>query len=163
MMQSRLDIYIDQVVSKRACLNKAADLVAEMDGPVFELGLGNGRSYNHMCSLLPVNDIFVFEEVAPAHPVVTPPDAQLILGDVFDTMPRTLARFGATARLVHVDLGGHDQVKNDQFARAISPLVEPLLARGAVMVSSHQMYFDAARAIDLPVDAVAGRTFLYQK
>ena len=49
---SRLDIFINRMVSQRACLNHAAALTAQMDGPIFELGLGNGRTYHHMVEII---------------------------------------------------------------------------------------------------------------
>lgn len=159
---SRLDLFIDRMVSQRACLNHAAALTQEMQGPVYELGLGNGRTYHHMCSILPVEDIFVFERAVASHPDSTPPDAQVFLGDVFDTLPQALVRFGPTARLIHADLGGHNAEKNDAFARKLSPVVAPLLAPGGLMVSSDRMYFDDLQEIALPPDAVSGRCFIYQ-
>lgn len=160
---SRLDLFIDRMVSQRACLNHAAALTQEMQGPVYELGLGNGRTYHHMCSILPAQDIYVFERAVASHPDSTPPDAQVFLGDVFDTLPQALARFGPTARLIHADLGGHNAEKNDAFARKLSPVVAPLLAPDGLMVSSDRMYFDDLQEIALPPDAVPGRCFIYQR
>ncbi|WP_299861285.1 class I SAM-dependent methyltransferase [uncultured Roseobacter sp.] len=160
---SRLDLFIDRMVSQRACLNHAAALTQEMQGPVYELGLGNGRTYHHMCSILPAQDIYVFERAVASHPDSTPPDAQVFLGDVFDTLPQALARFGPTARLIHADLGGHNAEKNDAFARKLSPVVAPLLAPDGLMVSSDRMYFDDLQEIALPPEAVPGRCFIYQR
>lgn len=158
---SRLDIFINRMVSQRACLNYAARLTGKMDGPVFELGLGNGRTYHHMVEIMPGRDIYVFERAVASNPDSTPPDDRLVLGDVNDTLPAALARFGPTASLIHADLGGHNLAKNDAFARVISPLVEPLLAKGGLMVSSDKMYFDTLQEIALPDDAVPGRCFIY--
>ena len=160
---SRLDVFINRMVSQRACLNHAAALTADMEGPVFELGLGNGRTYHHMCEIMPEREIFVFERAVASNPASTPPDEMLMLGDVHDTLPAALTRFGPTAALIHADLGGHNLAKNDAFARAVSPLIEPLLAPGGVMVSSDRMYFSALVALDLPADAVSGRCFVYQR
>lgn len=160
---SRLDLFIDRMVSQRACLNHAVALTKGMDGPVFELGLGNGRTYHHMCSILPPRDIYVFERAVASHPDSTPPEDRVLLGDVFDTLPEALERFGPTARLVHADLGGHNAEKNDLFARRVSPVIEPLLAPGGVMVSSDRMYFETLEELDLPEGAVAGRCFLYRR
>ena len=44
MQQSRLDLFVDRMVSQRACLDHAAAVVTGMEGPVLELGLGNGRT-----------------------------------------------------------------------------------------------------------------------
>lgn len=158
---SRLDIFINRMVSQRACLNHAVALTKDMDGPVFELGLGNGRTYHHMVEVMPGRDIFVFERAVASNPDSTPPDDRLMLGDVHETLPAALKRFGPNASLIHADLGGHNLAKNDAFARAISPLVEPLLAMGGLMVSSDKMYFDTLREVDLPADAVPGRCFIY--
>lgn len=158
---SRLDIFIARMVSQRACLNHAAQLTAQMPGPVFELGLGNGRTYHHMVEIMPDRDIYVFERAVAAHPDSTPPDDMLILGDVRETLPQSLTRFGPTASLIHADLGGHNLEKNDAFARLVSPLIEPLLAPGGLMVSSDRMYFDKLQEQELPEDAVPGRCFIY--
>ncbi|MCV3270798.1 class I SAM-dependent methyltransferase [Roseobacter sinensis] len=160
---SRLDLFIDRMVSQRACLDHAAALVGEMSGPVFELGLGNGRTYHHLCSLLPPRDIYVFERAVASHPDSTPPDDRVLLGDVFDTLPEALVRFGPTARLIHADLGGHNAEKNDLFARRISPVLSPLLAPGGLMVSSDRMYFDDLEEMPLPAGAVPGRCFIYRR
>ncbi|WP_299632222.1 class I SAM-dependent methyltransferase [uncultured Roseobacter sp.] len=160
---SRLDLFINRMVSQRACLNHAAVLTRDLRGSVFELGLGNGRTYHHMCEILPARDIYVFERAVASHPDSTPPDDRVFLGDVFETLPAALKQFGATARLIHADLGGHNAEKNDIFARKISPLIAPLLAPGGVMVSSDRMYFDELTEIDLPPEAVPGRCFIYRR
>ena len=158
---SRLDVFINRMVSQRSCLNHAAGLTAGLDGPVFELGLGNGRTYHHMREVMSGRDIYVFERSPASHPDSTPPDDMLILGDVRETLPQALERFGPTATLIHADLGGHNLEKNDAFARLISPLVEPLLASGGLMVSSDAMYFGHLVEQPLPEDAVPGRCFIY--
>jgi hypothetical protein len=160
---SRLDLFIDRMVSQRACLEHAAKLTAHLDGPVFELGLGNGRTYHHMCEIMPERDVYVFERSVASHPDSTPPDDRLFLGDVFETLPQALERFGPTARLIHADLGGHNAEKNDVLARRISPVIEPMLAPGGLMVSSDRMYFETLTAIDLPPEAVPGRCFIYRR
>lgn len=160
---SRLDIFIARMVSQRACLNHAVAQTNDMSGPVFELGLGNGRTYHHIAEIVGGRPIYVFERAVASHPDSTPPDEQLILGDVTETLPAALARFGPTASVIHADLGGHNLTKNDAFARLISPLVAPLLAPGGLMVSSDRMYFDTLDEMPLPDDAVPGRCFIYRR
>lgn len=160
---SRLDLFIDRMVSQRACLDHAAKMTQSLGGPVLELGLGNGRTYHHMREIMPDRDIYVFERAVASHPDSTPPDDLVFLGDVFETLPQAFARFGATASLIHADLGGHDAAKNDTFARQVSPVIAPLLAPGGLMVSSDRMYFDDLSEIALPFGAVPGRCFIYQK
>ena len=160
---SRLDLFIDRMVSQRACLDYAIAETALITGPVYELGLGNGRTYHHMRERIKGRDIYVFERAIASHPDSTPPESLTILGDVHDTLPATLERFGPVASLIHADLGGHNRAKNDIFAREISPLVEPLLAEGGLMVSSDRMYFENLTEPPLPTGAVEGRCFVYRR
>lgn len=162
-MITRLDLFIDRMVSQRACLDYAIAETAGMSGPVFELGLGNGRTYHHMKHNITGRDIYVFERAVASHPDSTPPEELTILGDVRETLPAAVERFGATASLIHADLGGHNRAKNDAFAWLVSPLIEPLLAVGGMMVSSDRMYFDSLREMPLPPDAVEGRCFIYRR
>lgn len=160
---SRLDVFIDRMVSQRAGLNFAAQDTADMTGPVFELGLGNGRTYHHMCDIMPSREIYVFERAVASNPASTPPEEKVLLGDVYDTLPQALERFGSTASLIHADLGGHNLEKNAVFARNISPLIEPLLAENGLMVSSDRMYFEALEEVPLPINAIDGRIFIYRR
>jgi len=160
---SRLDLFIDRMVSQRACLGYAAAATAHMPGPVYELGLGNGRTYHHLREIMPGRDIYVFDREIAAHPDSLPPQDRVFLGDVSETLPAALARFGPVARLIHADLGGHDRTRNDAFARKISPLIEPLLAPGGLMVSSDRMYFTGLTEVPPPPGGVEGRCFVYRR
>ena len=159
---SRLDIFIARMVSQRACLDHAVAATASLDGPVFELGLGNGRTFDHLREIVQGRDIKVFERAVASNPDSTPSQDQLVLGDVNDTLPAALGQYGAGASVIHADLGGHNLEKNDAFARTISPLIEPLLASGGMMVSSDRMYFEELVEVALPPEAVPGRCFIYQ-
>lgn len=160
---SRLDVFINRMVSQRACLDYAIAKTRGMAGPVFELGLGNGRTFDHMRANMPERDIFVFERKVESNPASTPEPEQTILGDVMETLPQALERFGPTATLIHADLGGHNLEKNDVFARRVSPLIEPMLAVGGLMVSSDRMYFDGLVEQPLPEGAIEGRCFIYRR
>lgn len=160
---SRLDVFIDRMVSQRACLDYAISETASLSGPVFELGLGNGRTFHHLRERIAGREIFVFERAIASHPDSTPDAAHVLLGEVTETLPQALARFGPTASLIHADLGGHNLKKNDTFARLVSPLIEPMLAPGGLMVSSDRMYFDGLEEMPLPDGAVPGRCFIYRR
>src|SRR5690606_39857021 len=85
---SRLDSFIRRLEAQRACLGLAAAMIHALPGPVLELGLGNGRTYDHLRELLPEREIFVFEREVNAHPDCIPDAAHLILGDVRATLPQ---------------------------------------------------------------------------
>ena len=50
---TRLDTVIKRLMAQRSCLNAAAETLGNMAGPVLELGLGNGRTYDHLRFLFP--------------------------------------------------------------------------------------------------------------
>lgn len=160
---TRLDLFIGRMVSQRASIDHAIAMTADMTGPVFELGLGNGRTFDHIRAMVEGRDIYVFERAVASHPSSTPSDDQLVLGDVFQTLPMMLEKHGANVSFAHADLGGHNLKKNDEFARAISPLVESVMAPGGVMVASDRMYFDTLVELPLPDGAMPDRVFMYQR
>ena len=160
---SRLDSMLRRLAAQRDGLNWAADQIAPLSGDVLDMGLGNGRTYHHMRRYVEGRDIYVFERAVASHPDSTPPEDRVILGDVRETLPASLDRFGPTASLVHADLGGHNREKNDAFARFVSPLIEPLMAPGGLMVSSDRMYFEYLTEMALPANAVDGRCFIYRR
>ncbi len=84
---SRLDSFIRRLEAQRACLDRAAALISGLDGIVLELGLGNGRTYDHLRTLFPDREIHVCERQVAAHPDCVPPPEFLILGDMRETLP----------------------------------------------------------------------------
>jgi hypothetical protein len=81
---SRLDSAIRRLEAQRACLDHAVALIADLDGIVLELGLGNGRTFDHLRERLPGREVYVFERHVAAHPACVPACDHLILGDVRD-------------------------------------------------------------------------------
>ena len=100
---SRLDSFIRRLEAQRACLELAADLIAGLDGEVLELGLGNGRTYDHLRKLFPHRKIYVCERAVAAHPDCVPPSALLLLGDMRETLPAVRARLADRVVLAHLD------------------------------------------------------------
>src|SRR3546814_12884208 len=91
---SRLDSAIRRLEAQRACLDLAMSMIAPVAGPAFELGLGNGRTYDHLRERIPERDIFVLERSVAAHPDCIPPDDRLFLGELRATLPAAIPRFG---------------------------------------------------------------------
>ena len=159
---SRLDSFIRRMQGQRDCLNHAAGLIAEVPGPVLELGLGNGRTYDHLKEILPDREIFVFDRRIAAHPASVPDEAHMILGDIRETLADAGARIGAKAALVHVDVGTGDAAANAALAAALGPLIDRLAARGAVVASDQAIPMPNWQALPLPDGVKAGRYHLYR-
>ena len=162
---SRLDSFIRRLEAQRACLDHAARLVAGLDGAVLELGLGNGRTYDHLRELFPERDIYVCEKKVAAHPDCVPPPERLILGDMRETLPRVYDRFAGRAVLAHLDAATGDVAASLALANELAPLILPLLRRpGSVLVSEPPLSLPAAdwAPLPLPGDIESGRDHLYR-
>ena len=159
---SRLDSAIRRLEAQRACLDHAARLIETVPGPVVELGLGNGRSYDHLRTLLPAREIFAFDRQIDAHPDCVPDARHLVLGDFKDTLPTALRRIGAGAALVHADTGTGESQRNAKLAAWLSPSIVAITTAGGVIVSDQELVGIKAAPLPLPEGVAAGRYFLYR-
>lgn len=159
---SRLDSAIRRLKAQRACLDWAVGEIAGKPGPVLELGLGNGRTYDHLRSRLPEREIFVFERQVAAHPDCVPDDVHLFLGDVHDTLPGALARIGEQAIFAHCDIGSGDKAMTTALAAFVGPALAPLLAPGAVVASDQALAIPGFHEVALPEGVAVGRYHLYR-
>lgn len=145
---SRLDSFIRRLQAQRACLDFAAAAISELPGPILELGLGNGRTFDHLRALLPEREIFVFEREVRAHPDSTPDGGHLLLGDIRATLPRALEHLPGRAALVHSDIGTGDAARNAALAAWLADALPALLQPGAIVVADQALF--AHRLINLP-------------
>jgi hypothetical protein len=159
---SRLDSAIRRLVAQRACLDQAAKLIADRPGPVLELGLGNGRTYDHLRKLLPEREIFVFDRRIAAHPECIPDETHMILGDLRETIPNALERIGACAVLVHADVGTANAGRNAALAAWLGEALAPLVAPGVVVATDQALTTGEWAALPLPEGVAEGRYFLYR-
>jgi hypothetical protein len=158
---SRLDSFIRRLEAQRACLGHAAAQIGGMPGPVLELGLGNGRTYDHLRELLPEREIFVFEREVNAHPDCVPDAGHLILGDVRTTLPQAHRRLPGPAVLAHTDVGTGDAPRNAELAAWLAAALLPLLAPGAWVVSDQPLRTPTLIAQPAPAGIDPKRYFLY--
>ena len=159
---SRLDSFIRRMQAQRACLDWAAAVIRDLPGPVLELGLGNGRTYDHLRERLPDRAIYVFDRRVKAHPDCIPPDDALFLGDVLETLPQARTRLGRTVALIHSDLGTGVAADNLALARDVGPLLADLAAPGGIVVVNHELWVETWDRLPEPEGVKPGRYFLYQ-
>lgn len=161
-MLSRLDSFIRRMQAQRACLDLAIERVRGLPGPVLELGLGNGRTYDHLRERLPGREIFVFEREVKAHPVCIPDDEHLFLGDIRTTLMAAGARLPAPAALVHSDMGTGEATENARLAAWLARHLPALLAPGAWIVADQEMRDPRLIRMPPPDDVEFERYFLYR-
>ncbi len=159
---TRLDKAIRRLKAQRTCLNWAVAEAAGIAGVVIELGLGNGRSFDHLRARLPGRDIYVFERSPQAHPDSTPAPDRLIVGNLEETLPAARARFAGKAAFVHSDIGTGDDARNRRFAGWLGPQILPLLAPGAIVASDQALPALAEFKIAPPEGVGEDRYYLYR-
>jgi hypothetical protein len=160
---SRLDSFIRRLEAQRACLGRAAELVHGLDGFVLELGLGNGRTYDHLRELFPARDIYVCERRIAAHPDCIPPEDHLLLGDLRETLPAARAWLADKVALAHLDVGTGEAAANKALAAELLPLIVPLLRAGGIVASDPVMDCPELAPLPLPNGVPEGRYHLYRR
>ncbi|WP_442583300.1 class I SAM-dependent methyltransferase [Mesorhizobium sp. ASY16-5R] len=158
-----LDKLLFRLEAQRACLGWAVGEIAGRPGVVFELGLGHGRTYDHLRKHLPDRDIYVFDREVDCIADCTPPDDRLVMGDIVDTLPSMAQRFRGKVVLAHADMGTYDDTENLTRGAVLSRNLPALLAPGAIVLSDLlPLYLDGATPLPLPAGARQGRYFIYK-
>lgn len=158
---SRLDSFINRMSAQRDLLNHVRDnLALPEQGDVFEIGLGNGRTYSHLRENFPGRRIVAFDRKLASHASSTPAGQDFIEGEIRDTGE---AFVGSNAALVHADIGtGYDD-KDAVTLSWLPQMVAGMLASGGIAVSG--LPLDHSELVLLPrLPTIAeGRYFHYRR
>jgi len=160
---SRLDSFIRRLSAQRDCLNHAARLIDGRPGVVLELGLGNGRTYDHLRQLFPERQIYVFDRHLAAHPQSRPAADRLFLGEFAQTLSAAAARLGPAAVLAHCDIGSGDAAATARLAAWLGPALAPLLAPEALVLADQPLAVPGTEALEPPAGVATGRYHLYRR
>jgi S-adenosyl-L-methionine methyltransferase len=160
---TRLDSVIRRLSAQRDLLNWAIEDIGPT-GLVLELGLGNGRTYDHLRTKLPGREIYAFERSPAAHPDCYPPEGYLIVGDIFETLPVFIERLGqGSAALIHTDIGTGDEEANRRLALRLSPLLDSLLQPGGLLIADRAFEMPSCTDISSQTGVPEGRYFVYRR
>ncbi|WP_274626719.1 class I SAM-dependent methyltransferase [Arvimicrobium flavum] len=162
MKLTRLDKLRLRLEAQNACLGWAFEEIAGKPGLVFELGLGHGRTYDHLRTHLPERDIYVFDREIDCYEDCTPPRDRMLLGNIDETLQAAAERFPKAAALVHSDMGSYTEAHNSAMSALLSRALPAVLAPGAIVVSDLPLAMTGATALPLPTGAQEGRYFLYR-
>ncbi len=152
---SRLESHIRRCQAQCKCIELAADLMAELPGPVLEMGLGNGRTYSHLREHLPDREIFIFDRQIAAHPDCIPDDEHIFLGELSETLPAAVERFAGTVPLVHADVG-------PESIPSVQAHIAELLCPGGIALTDSEIKIDRLKPLPLPEGIAPGRYFVYR-
>ncbi|MFK7751132.1 MAG: class I SAM-dependent methyltransferase [Sedimentitalea sp.] len=140
---SRLESMLRRLAAQRDGLNWAAAQIADHPGDVLDLGLGNGRTYDHLRETLPDRRIWVIDRVLQCHPSCEPPAADFLEGEA-EAMLHKLAKIDAKIVLAHYDFGSGIKDQDVAEAARLSPALGAVLAPGALIVSGQPLVGFAA-------------------
>ena len=159
---SRLEKLYYRLEAQHACFRWVFDRIAAMPGPVFELGLGKGRTYDHLRLNLPERAIYVFERnVTPIFDCM-PPEAYLVRGDMAETLPLHASRFARQVVLAHADTGDFSRTHNAELSALVSQHLPPAIAPGGYVLSDLELAMDGFTRLPLPEGAREGRYYIYR-
>ncbi|WP_171176889.1 class I SAM-dependent methyltransferase [Ruegeria sp. HKCCD8929] len=135
---SRLDSMLRRLTAQRDGLNWAAGLISGLEGDVLDMGLGNGRTYDHLREVLPDRRIWVMDRVLQCHPSCVPPDEDFLQGEA-EPMLERLADGNHQIAMAHYDFGMG--IKADDVAEAarLSPLIARVMVPGGLLISGQPL------------------------
>lgn len=131
---SRLESMRRRLTAQIEGLNWAATQIADIPGDVLELGLGNGRTYDHLRQVLPSRRIRVIDRMLDAHPSCIPPKEDFLQGEAVDILQQ-LAEDGVRFALAHCDFGIGVREADTAQGEILSPFIAGVMVPGGLVVS----------------------------
>lgn len=136
---SELDRMISRLVTQRACLDYAAQALADVPGAVLEVGLGKARTFDHLRRAFAERDLYAFDFEVHAPKRLVPDPASLFLGDFRETLVRAYSQLGRCAALIHADIGSRDRAADAVLASEIAPMIGALTVPGGMVLTDREM------------------------
>jgi hypothetical protein len=160
---SRLEVLFYRLEAQHACLRWVFGELRSLPGIVFEMGLGHGRTFDHLRRNLPGRDIYVFDREVDCFPDCVPPADRLFLGQLAYTLPKAAADFAGKVALAHADMGSYDPAKNERMRVLVSRHLPLAIAPSGIVLSDLPLDIPAFERLPLPEGARDGRYYLYRK
>lgn len=135
---SRLDSMLRRLTAQRDGLNWAVAQISDTAGDVLDMGLGNGRTYDHLREILPDRRIWVMDRVLQCHPSSTPPAEDFLQGEAEPILEK-LAQGGPKIAMAHYDFGRG--IKDEDVAEAarLSPMIAQVMLPGGLLISGQPL------------------------
>ena len=158
---TRLDEFIVRMQAQRACIDEAAVRTAGQVGPILEMGLGNGRTYDHLRHRFARHPIFVFDREVAAHPECIPAPEFLRLGDFRLSMLAYVAEGQPPALFIHADIGSANRARSIALAAELAPAWLQILAPGGLLACDQPVTLEGLQELPLPGGMVADNYHFY--
>ncbi len=158
---SRLEKLLFRLEAQRISLEWAFREIGGRPGIVFEMGLGHGRTYDHLRIHLPEREIYVLDREVDCFADCTPPENYLLLGDIEETLAAAATRFGGQVILAHADMGSYTQAHNIAISAKVSRCLPAVLSPNAIVLSDLPLDLAGARSLPHPPGAPRDTYYLY--
>lgn len=135
---SRLESMRRRLTAQIDGINWAAAQITGMAGDVLEMGLGNGRTYDHLRQEMPDRRIWVIDRVLKPHPSCIPPAETFLEGEA-EPMLKRLRAEGRTMVLAHYDFGYGIKEKDVAEGAALSPHIAAVMSPGGLILSQQPL------------------------
>lgn len=151
---SRLESAIARLQAQKVLLEAGLGRIGGRAGCVFEVGLGNGRTYDHLRTLAPDREIYVFERCVRAHFSCVPPADFLVEGDAVESLRGWR---GEKALLCHIDIGSGRAEMDREVVEALEGVLPGVLRAGAIVIHDQPLQFEGLEGLPLPAGVAEGR------
>jgi hypothetical protein len=158
---TRLDKLLFRLEAQHICLEWAFREIKGLPGIVFEMGLGHGRTYDHLRTHLPDREIYVLDREVDCFADCTPPQDRLLLGDIGDSLAAAATRFGRQVVLANADMGSYEEAHNIAMSATLSRCLPAVLSERAIVLSDLPLELEGTRPFPLPPGVRGGRYFVY--
>ena len=156
---SRLNSMMRRLAAQADGLEWGNTMVDSLKGDFLDMGLGNGRTYDHLREILPQRRIWVIDRQLQCHPSCVPPEEDFLQGEAEDMLTR-LAQMNRPIALAHYDFGFGVKEKDVDEAARLSPMIAKVMAPGGVIVSGQPLV--GFQDLEGPGGIPEGRYFFYR-
>ncbi|MCO5142934.1 MAG: class I SAM-dependent methyltransferase [Oligoflexia bacterium] len=162
---SRLEKLIRRMSAQKQSLDALIERIQKtnLEGFVVEVGLGSGRTYDHLRTYLPNKKIYVFDLEVDCHPTCVPPEGDLFLGYAQETLLPFAAENQGRACLIHCDIGTKDKEHDERIYREITPAILQLSHSGTLIASDRSLISEGLSEISDNQSSADWPYYLYMK
>lgn len=157
---SVLQLMLRRLQTQQQCLEYAIQLIEGVSGCIMELGLGKGRTYDHLRCIAPQRSIFVFDHHLHAPENARPLPSQLILGDFTKTLIEPAITLPVA--LIHADIGTTKPLQDRQLYSFLATKLDTWATAHSVLVCDRPMPALRWQPLQLP-PACEWPYYMYRK
>ncbi len=162
---SRLDDLVRRMQTQRSVLNRAIQKVREenVSGTVIELGLGSGRTFDHLRENFPQREIMTFDWEMEATKDCVPLKQQFVKGEIQKTFPKFVVGKESSCALLHIDIGTKDRTRDKDLYASLTEKIVAILCAGGYVVSDRELFSSWLEPLDTSQDQLEGWPYFFYR